>query len=237
MADIIEKIAVQPAESAVRGRPIPPAFFPGWPRYVCRARYIDKASLFVQIKNWRVIIPEEIRSSNPTNVVPFERPITLTKVKSPYLMGVHGTGSLGRPKRQPTPADDEEEEAATAYGLPTAASRRAAEAQQQARQHQAAPVTPAQGGYPSQAAGPSRTQQVQQRGAPAYPSPAAAAQAGANRAVAQPGQPGQQWQRPPTAGQAPSRPAYVHTLALAMGGPQVLDQVALKEYLPPDTGE
>ncbi|KAL1412641.1 hypothetical protein Q8F55_000388 [Vanrija albida] len=238
VADIIEKVAVQPVDSAVRGRPIPPAFFPGWPRYVCRARYIDKANLFIAIKNWRVVIPEEIRASNPASVVPYERPITLTKVKSPYLMGVQGTGSLGRPKRQPTPADDEEEEAAAAYGLPTAASRRAAEAQQQARQHAVNPATPAQRGYaqaphPSQAAGPSRAPQVQQRGAPAYPSPAAAAQAGANRAVAQPGQPGQQWQRPPPAAQAPARASL--TFALAMGGPQVLEQVAMKEYLPPDT--
>ncbi|KAJ7082822.1 hypothetical protein C8R43DRAFT_322842 [Mycena crocata] len=39
LADVIERVAVQHASSAARGRPRAPRWFPGWPLYVCGYRY------------------------------------------------------------------------------------------------------------------------------------------------------------------------------------------------------
>jgi len=225
--DILERISVQPTESATLGRPRTPAFYPGWPLYVCSMRYIDKACLFMRIKKWSNVLPEQLRGTDVTAVVPFERPITLPTVKSPFALGVKGPGSVGRPKRQPTQADDEEEEAAAAIIAPPVARRQSGpqpvDPRSRAATTPSTPGAPPQQRHPYPAAptqpGPSRTPQA----ASAYGSPAPQ--------HARPGVPPANYRQPP-----PQAPLYaVRTFAAVMGGAQVLEQVAVKEYLHTET--
>lgn len=200
--DIIERVSVQPTDSAARGRPkVPGAFYPGWPLYVCSTRYIDKAQIFLRIKKWSSIIPEGRRHIDVSTVVPFQRPITLPMLKSPFLDGVTGPGMIGRPRRQPIPADSEEVEAEVAYSQP-AISRRTSELQPE--RAPSAPSSQRQTPIPSQPQ-PSRPQ-TQRSSSSTW----------------------SQSQRP-----APTFSS--RTFASIVGGAQVLEQVAVREYLPSDT--
>lgn len=228
--DIIERITVQPTESASRGRPVTPAFFPGWPLYVCNTRYIDKACLFMRIKKWANVLPESLRGTDPTVVTPFERSINLPQVKSPFSLGVKGPGSVGGPRRQPMAADSEEEEAAAAV-IPSQSRRASGPQVADGRTRQAIQTPPTQQRHAAQppanaasSAGPSRTPQA----ASSHASPAPQQQrTGAAQNPA--------WRASQASAQAPLFPK--RTFAAVMGGAQVLEQVAVREYLPPDTSE
>lgn len=247
--DILERVAVQPTDSAMRGRPAPPAFFPGWQLYVCNTRYIDKAALFMRIKKWSNIVPESQRHIDVTAVVPYERLINLPSTRSPFASGVKGPGGIGRPRRQPMPTDDEEEEAAIVYSL-IAPPRRPSGPQPGHPSSRGSipsmPVTPQapvmapRHPYPVQGhakspAGPSRT--------PSHGQQVAYGQ----QQVRTPVQHQQQHQQHPQHQQQGWRsgqpvPAQAHhpqqpvrTFASVMGGAQVLEQVAVREYLLPDT--
>lgn len=106
LEDIIEKIGVQFYAKYIRGRPLPPAWHPGWPLYVCDQRYIPSEHAFIRIKNWLHLIPEEFRSSQGQNWMPTElfdpygvgqaqRTIHPRRMKSPFLKGVKGPGHIG----------------------------------------------------------------------------------------------------------------------------------------------
>ncbi|KAG8964950.1 hypothetical protein FRC03_001174 [Tulasnella sp. 419] len=93
--DVIEKIAVQFMTKHIRGRPKPPAWYPGWPLYVCDSRYNDRDKVFVRIKNWNSCIPDELRKNDFMPILPFEgRTVMPKKVESPFLRGVKGPGGL-----------------------------------------------------------------------------------------------------------------------------------------------
>lgn len=201
--DIIERISVQPTDSAARGRPkVPGAFYPGWPLYVCSTRYIDKACIFMRIKKWSNIIPEGRRHIDVTTVIPYQRPIALPTTKSPFTQGVTGPGSIGRPRRQPMPGDAEEDEREAAYAQSSSA-----------RPQQQQPATP-----------------VQRQPAPGTPGP--------------PGSTSRTPVRPPVQQRTSSGPVprvaqnfSSRTFASIVGGSQVLEQAAVREYLPPDTAK
>ena len=94
--DIIEKIACQFTARHVRGRPRPPAWYPGFPLYVCDSRYNDRERIFVKIKNWNSCVPEEVRkSADFMPIYPFEAPVFPMRYPSPFLTGARGTGGLG----------------------------------------------------------------------------------------------------------------------------------------------
>lgn len=219
--DVIEKVAVQPWDSAARGRPSPQVWHPGFPLYVARSRYIDKAHFFMEVKRWTALQPEASGLLHYfTNVVPFKRQITLPIVKSPFTLGVKGPGSIGRPKRQAMPDDDEGMDMNVAYGR----------AAPPATQQSARPSLPAQRSSYGQAPTPQAAQR-----------PAATPQAGPSRtpstqqlATSQQARTPQRqasWQPPVRAAQAfPTR-----TFASVIGGAQVLEQVAVREFLPPET--
>ncbi|KAH9850627.1 hypothetical protein C2E23DRAFT_904961 [Lenzites betulinus] len=96
--DIIEKIACQFTARHLRGRPRAPFWHPGWPLYVCDARYNDRERVFVKIKNWNSCIPEEVRKTEAfMPIYPFERAVVPRALPSPFLGGalaVKGPGGI-----------------------------------------------------------------------------------------------------------------------------------------------
>ncbi len=83
--DLVEKIACQFTARHLRGRPRPPFWHPGWPLYVCDARYNDRDRVFVKIKNWNSCIPEEVRKREEfMPIYPFERPVVPRTYPSPF---------------------------------------------------------------------------------------------------------------------------------------------------------
>ena len=97
--DVIEKISVQSFSKHIRGRPLGPAWYPGWPLYVCDQRYNPADRTFVRITNWLACIPEEVRSPNFMPVVQFDsegqRFAHQRRLKSPFLRGTKGPGYIG----------------------------------------------------------------------------------------------------------------------------------------------
>ncbi|CAK9780095.1 hypothetical protein CC85DRAFT_257159 [Cutaneotrichosporon oleaginosum] len=221
--DVIEKVAVQPWSAAEMGRPQPQVWHPGFPLYTARSRYIDKAHFLLEVKDWKKLQPEGASLLHYfTNVVPFKHKIQLPLVKSPLLRGIKGPGSIGRPKRQAMPDDNESMDMQVAYGRaappamrmpeqrPPHPSNRSSFSQQAPTPHQRPTPTP----------GPSRTPstpavQQQQRGHPQ--------------------QRQQSWQHQQRSQQAPTFPD--RTFASVTGGAQVLEQVAVREFLPPETAK
>ncbi|BEI81186.1 hypothetical protein CcaverHIS002_0203460 [Cutaneotrichosporon cavernicola] len=219
--DVIEKVAVQPWSAAEAGRPQPQVWHPGFPLYTARSRYIDKAHFLLEVKDWNKLQPEGASLLHFfTNVVAFKHRIQLPLVKSPLLRGAKGPGRIERPKRQAMPDDDESMDMNVAYGRmappaarmpeqrPTPPSNRSSFNQPAPSPHQRQQPTP----------GPSRT-----------PS----AQAVQQRAPQQQRQ--QSWQQPTRPQQAPSFPN--RTFASVTGGTQVLEQIAVREFLPPETAK
>lgn len=84
---------------SIRGRPLGPAWYPGWPLYVCDQRYLPLERAFIRVKNWLPLIPEEVRSHNFMPIQPFDpdgqRVVHPRKMKSPFLKGVRGPGHIG----------------------------------------------------------------------------------------------------------------------------------------------
>ncbi|KAH7925669.1 hypothetical protein BV22DRAFT_416009 [Leucogyrophana mollusca] len=100
LEDVIEKIACQFTARHIRGRPRPPFWYPGWPLYVCDARYNDRERLFVRIKNWNSCIPEEVRQNEEfMPIYAFERSVYPMKTTSPFIGkgAVKGPGGIGEP--------------------------------------------------------------------------------------------------------------------------------------------
>ncbi|ODO05892.1 hypothetical protein I350_04953 [Cryptococcus amylolentus CBS 6273] len=207
--DILERISVQFYVKYIRGRPREGEYYPGWPtcKYVCNSRFNHRDYNIVRIKNWNSCIPEELRQTDFMSIVPFERPIELRMLPSPFNLGVRGPGFFGDPKKIlggdiANDDDDDEEErpkrgrgrppatpAATSYG--GSGSARGTPVPQTYR----APVVSQQGHVPAPAP------PVQ---APPPPKP-----------VVQP----------------------VKTFAGLLGGQQILDQVAHKETLPQEVAK
>ncbi|RPD58486.1 hypothetical protein L227DRAFT_594371 [Lentinus tigrinus ALCF2SS1-6] len=97
LEDILEKVACQFTVRHARGRPRPPFWYPGWPLYMCDARYNDRERAFVKIKNWNACIPEEVRKKEEfMPIYPFERAVLPRRVPSPFLMNprLKGPGGL-----------------------------------------------------------------------------------------------------------------------------------------------
>lgn len=204
-------------------------YHPGDPLYVVRSRYIDKAHFFMAVKRWDRVIPEGVSVQNFINVVPYKRQIQLPIVKSPFTLGVKGPAGVGRPKRQVQPDDDESMDLPIAYGR--AAPARAPE------QRPPMPAAHSYGQGPSpqastqrlphqMPAGPSRTPSAQQLPTQSQTQSPAPQQAGRT--------PQRQWQQP-SRSQAPLYPS--RTIASVTGGAQILEQVAVREYLPPETAK
>lgn len=97
--DILEKVAVQFHSKYIRGRPLGPAWYPGWPLYVCDQHYNPSERAFMRIKNWLPLIPEEVRSASFMSVQQFDpegqRLAHPRRMKSPFLKGVKGPGHIG----------------------------------------------------------------------------------------------------------------------------------------------
>ncbi|KAJ7259793.1 hypothetical protein C8J57DRAFT_1720338 [Mycena rebaudengoi] len=73
LADVLERVAVQHTSSAPRGRPRAPAWYPGWPLYVCSHRY-DAARGVVR----RIHRAEWFESGVAEELDVFERPVRLS---------------------------------------------------------------------------------------------------------------------------------------------------------------
>jgi chromatin structure-remodeling complex subunit RSC1/2 len=191
---------------------------------VCNSRYNDKEWLSIRIKNWASCIPEELRQSEYMSIVPFERQVEPPLVRSPFLRGVKGPGFLAEPRRQILAEDDEEYE------------------DQQRRR----------GGPPDPRSAPSRPPRPSMPHTPQGPMPMStpymppgtpgSAPSGAYGAVPMPGQAVYRPAYLPNGGGGaplpplPVGPPGVRTIVTTMGGPQTVDQVALREVLPTETG-
>lgn len=73
LADVLERVAVQHTSSAPRGRPRAPAWYPGWPLYVCSHRY-DAARGVVR----RIHRAEWFEGGVAEELDVFERPVRLS---------------------------------------------------------------------------------------------------------------------------------------------------------------
>ncbi|CED84001.1 Chromatin remodeling complex RSC, subunit RSC1/Polybromo and related proteins [Phaffia rhodozyma] len=96
--DVIEKVGCQFYSRAIRGRPVSPFWYPGWPVYVCDSRYNDKDKLMVRIKNRDSCIPEELRKKDFMPYAPFSAQIKLRRYPSPLISGISGPGYIGEPE-------------------------------------------------------------------------------------------------------------------------------------------
>ncbi|KAG9078587.1 hypothetical protein FRC06_008298 [Ceratobasidium sp. 370] len=91
--EIIEPIACQFFPKHIRGRPSPPAWYPGRPLYVCESRYDASSKSFSKIKNWSTCIPDGIRKPAadweymPITKFSSSKPVVPRKHPSPFLKG------------------------------------------------------------------------------------------------------------------------------------------------------
>ncbi|EIW70202.1 hypothetical protein TREMEDRAFT_68547 [Tremella mesenterica DSM 1558] len=198
--DIIERVSVSFYVKYIRGRPQAPEYYPGWPIYICVARYNDQKQMSVRIKNWASCIPDELRQTDFMTVIPFARQIDPIKVPSPFLRGIKGPGFLGDPQESVGDEDDDEDEGE---------NRRMARVSTREVQKPEQPVVPNIG--TNVQAGPSRPTQY----IPSQPVPTR-----------------QVWSAAPTP-PSNSTKSFVNL----MGGPQVIDHLAVRELLPPETAQ
>lgn len=129
--DVLEKIGVQFFSRYIRGRPLGPAWYPGWPLYLCDQRYNPAERAFIRIKNWLTCLPDEVRSANFMPILQIDsegqRVAHPRKLKSPFLRGTKGPGYIGEegtPNAQSF-ADNPTEGSTitnTAYGTPGAST-------------------------------------------------------------------------------------------------------------------
>ncbi|KAG8741770.1 hypothetical protein FRC10_002437 [Ceratobasidium sp. 414] len=93
LQEIIEPIACQFLPKHIRGRPSPPAWYPGRPLYVCESRYDASSKSFSKIKNWSTCIPDGIRKPAadweymPIKKFSSSKPVVPRKHPSPFLKG------------------------------------------------------------------------------------------------------------------------------------------------------
>ncbi|KAG9122092.1 hypothetical protein FRC07_001670 [Ceratobasidium sp. 392] len=92
--EIIEPVACQFFPKHIRGRPSPPAWYPGRPLYVCESRYDTSSKSFSKIKNWSTCIPDGIRKPAaedweymPITKFASSKPVVPRKLPSPFLKG------------------------------------------------------------------------------------------------------------------------------------------------------
>ncbi|KAG8766946.1 hypothetical protein FRC12_006556 [Ceratobasidium sp. 428] len=93
LQEIIELVACQFFPKHIRGRPTPPAWYPGRPLYVCESRYDASSKSFSKIKNWSSCIPDGVRKSTTEDYMPIKpfssnKPVVPKKLPSPFLKGV-----------------------------------------------------------------------------------------------------------------------------------------------------
>ncbi|KAG8697002.1 hypothetical protein FRC09_008125, partial [Ceratobasidium sp. 395] len=93
LQEIIEPVACQFFPKHIRGRPSPPAWYPGRPLYVCESRYDASSKSFSKIKNWSSCIPDGVRKSTTEDYMPIKpfsssKPVVPKKLPSPFLKGV-----------------------------------------------------------------------------------------------------------------------------------------------------
>ncbi|KAJ7433426.1 RSC complex protein [Mycena galericulata] len=92
LPDVLERVGVQHLSSAERGRPKAPAWFPGWPLYVCGYR-LDAARNRIRRIRRAEWFSEGLSSETAEALHLFERPIRL------------GAGGQGRAKKQSVVVD------------------------------------------------------------------------------------------------------------------------------------
>lgn len=143
----------------------------------------------------------------------WERIIDPPMEKSPFLRGIRGPGFFAEPRE----GGEEEEEDET-----PARRRQAPEVAK--RSSTAATVTPSRPYVPNP--------QTSRYPTPTYP------QSTPSSSSYRPPPPHAQQQRPGSSAQPALLPSTNgRTIAALMGGPQVVDQVAVREYLPIEVGE
>ncbi|OCF45640.1 chromatin structure-remodeling complex subunit RSC1/2 [Kwoniella heveanensis CBS 569] len=207
--DILEKISVQFYVKYIRGRPRAGEYYPGWPIYICHSRFNDREYLSVRIKNWNSCIPDELRQTEFMSVIPFERNIEVPMVSSPFLRGVKGPGFFGEPKKG-SAGDDEDDDEDEKEPKEKEKPRRRERAKRDSNVH-----------------APSPTPQPPSHSQPAYQARPTLPKSQSSSSSSLPTVPVAQSQ---SSNSFPNR-----TIAAVMGGPQLLDQTANKEVLPPDT--
>jgi chromatin structure-remodeling complex subunit RSC1/2 len=140
----------------------------------------------------------------------WERIIDPPMEKSPFLRGIRGPGFFAEPREG---GEEEEEDETPRRRQPEAVTKRSS----------AAAVTPARAYVPATQAGRYLT--------PTYP------QSTPSASTYRP-PPSNAPQQRPTTGQPALLPSTNgRTIAALMGGPQVVDQVAVREYLPIEVGK
>ncbi|KAJ6613954.1 hypothetical protein B0H10DRAFT_2046825 [Mycena sp. CBHHK59/15] len=85
LADVIEKVACQHTSSAPRGRPRAPAWYPGWPLYVCGYRYDTQRGIVRRIRRSQwfgaggggSVVGGDAGTSAKEKLDLFERPVRL----------------------------------------------------------------------------------------------------------------------------------------------------------------
>ncbi|GAA6003570.1 hypothetical protein JCM10207_000393 [Rhodosporidiobolus poonsookiae] len=94
--DFVGRCFVMFLTKYLRGRPKPPAWYPGMPLYVCEYRYKDDVKAFKKIKSWNSAIPKPIRE-HEYEYEPFvdDRVDQPAKVRSPFVPG--GSASTEAP--------------------------------------------------------------------------------------------------------------------------------------------
>ena len=96
--DIIEKAGVQFREQYVRGRPLPPLWYPGWPLYICESWYNEEEHVFCKIEDWLDYMPQKLqelgnaKNSDIMPILPYDEiepnsAIHLKQNRSPFVIG------------------------------------------------------------------------------------------------------------------------------------------------------
>ncbi|KAF8338318.1 uncharacterized protein EI90DRAFT_2572270 [Cantharellus anzutake] len=95
--DIIEKIGLQFHERYVRGRPLRPSWYPGWPLYVCESWYNEQERSFSKIEDWVKCIPQKVQEAAkdrnsimpilPYDSILLDSTVHPENVLSPFVIG------------------------------------------------------------------------------------------------------------------------------------------------------
>jgi chromatin structure-remodeling complex subunit RSC1/2 len=153
---------------------------------------------------------QELRQTDFMQIENWERIIDPQMEKSPFLRGIRGPGFFAEPREG---GEEEEEDETPRRRQPEAVNKRSS----------ATAVTPARAYVPATQAGRYPT--------PTYP------QSTPSASTYRPSPTNVPQQRPTTAQPALLPSTNGRTIAALMGGPQVVDQVAIREYLPIEVGK
>ncbi len=153
------------------------------------------------------------------STVPYERHLNPPMIKSPFLRGITGAGFIGEPKFKPVGEDEEDaEDPARRVTRTIERPRRANPTPPQT--HVPLPLV-ANGYHDPRSAVPGPSRPPAQPAQVATPTPS----------YRNPQQPSAPAQRSSSASQAN------RTIAAMMGGPQMMEQIAVREMLPQETSE